>query len=47
MVADAAACRGSCRLTLNLGFLIAIALLGLYWLWDRWTALGFETAWPG
>ncbi len=29
--------------TLNAGFLIAIALLVLYWLWDRNTASGFET----
>ncbi|MFC3640935.1 ABC transporter permease [Aquibium oceanicum] len=29
--------------TLNAGFLIAIALLVLYWLWDRSTASGFET----
>lgn len=29
--------------TLNAGFVIAVALLVLYWLWDRGTALGFET----
>jgi ABC-type uncharacterized transport system permease subunit len=29
--------------TLNAGFLIALALLVLYWLWDRNTASGFET----
>lgn len=29
--------------TLNAGFLIAIALVVLYALWGRWTALGFET----
>ena len=29
--------------TLNAGFLIAIALFVLYWLWDRSTASGFET----
>lgn len=29
--------------TLNIGFLIAVALLLLYWLWGNRTALGFET----
>lgn len=29
--------------TLNLGFIIAVALLILFWLWDKYTALGFET----
>lgn len=29
--------------TLNIGFLIAIGLLVLYWLWGNRTALGFET----
>ncbi len=29
--------------TLNLGFIIAVLLLVLYWLWDKRTALGFET----
>ncbi len=29
--------------TLNAGFLIALALLVLYWLWDRNTVSGFET----
>lgn len=29
--------------TLNAGFLIAIVLLVLYWIWGRRTALGFET----
>lgn len=29
--------------TLNVGFLIALGLLVLYWLWDKRTALGFET----
>jgi ABC-type uncharacterized transport system permease subunit len=29
--------------TLNIGFLIAMALLVLYWLWGHRTALGFET----
>lgn len=33
--------------TLNAGFLIAVALLVLYWLWGRWTALGFETRLAG
>lgn len=44
MIADAARLpklmRGS---TLNAGFLIALALVVLYWLWGRWAALGFET----
>lgn len=33
--------------TLNAGFLIAVALLALYWLWDRRTALGFESRLAG
>lgn len=33
--------------TLNVGFLIAIALLVLYWLWGNRTALGFETRLAG
>lgn len=36
--------RGS---ALNAGFLIALGLVILYWLWDRWTALGFETRLAG
>jgi simple sugar transport system permease protein len=44
MIADAARLpklmRGS---TLNAGFLIALALVVLYWLWGKWAALGFET----
>ncbi|MCF1464812.1 ABC transporter permease [Agrobacterium vitis] len=48
LVADAARLpklmRGS---ALNAGFLIALGLVVLYWLWDRWTALGFETRLAG
>lgn len=33
--------------TLNAGFLIAVALLVLYWLWGKRTALGFETRLAG
>jgi ABC-type uncharacterized transport system permease subunit len=33
--------------TLNAGFLIAVALLVLYWLWGSRTALGFETRLAG
>jgi ABC-type uncharacterized transport system permease subunit len=33
--------------TLNAGFLIAVALLLLYWLWGKRTALGFETRLAG
>lgn len=33
--------------TLNAGFLIAVGLLVLYWLWGRRTALGFETRLAG
>ncbi len=33
--------------TLNAGFLIAVALLVLYWLWGQRTALGFETRLTG
>nr|WP_051131375.1 ABC transporter permease [Pseudaminobacter salicylatoxidans] len=33
--------------TLNAGFLIAMALLVLYWLWGRGTALGLETRLAG
>jgi len=44
MIADAARLpklmRGS---TLNAGFLIALALVILYWFWGKWAALGFET----
>jgi ABC-type uncharacterized transport system permease subunit len=32
--------RGS---TLNLGFVIALVCVVLYWLWGKWAALGFET----
>lgn len=48
MIADAARLpklmRGS---TLNIGFLVAIGCILLYWLWCRWTALGFETRLAG
>lgn len=48
LVADAARLpklmRGS---ALNAGFLIALGLVVLYWFWDRWTALGFETRLAG
>ncbi len=33
--------------TLNLGFVIAVVLLVLYALWDRFTAMGFETRLAG
>ncbi len=29
------------------GFFIALALVVVYWLWDRWTALGYETRLAG
>lgn len=48
MISDAARLpklmRGS---TLNAGFLIALALVVLYWLWGKWAALGFETRLAG
>jgi general nucleoside transport system permease protein len=48
LVADAARLpklmRGS---ALNAGFFIALALVVVYWLWDRWTALGYETRLAG
>lgn len=48
MIVDAARLpklmRGS---TLNAGFLIALAFVTLYWLWGKWTALGFETRLAG
>lgn len=31
----------------NVGFFIALALIVAYWLWDRWTALGYETRLAG
>jgi simple sugar transport system permease protein len=44
MIAEAARLpklmRGS---TLNAGFLIALSLVVLYWLWGKYAALGFET----
>lgn len=33
--------------TLNVGFLIALVLLALYWLWDKRAVLGFETRLAG
>jgi simple sugar transport system permease protein len=33
--------------TLNMGFIIAVLLLALYWLWGNRTALGFETRLAG
>ncbi len=48
MIADAARLpRLFSGINLNAGFAVALALVVLYWLWGRWTAIGFETRLAG